>query len=70
MGAELLKHALTLAKRMAETVGCVGVVVDAKPEAVAFYARYGFEAAITVVGGLGDRPQPTTMFLPLNLVPD
>ncbi len=70
VGAELLKHALMLGKRMAESVGCVGVVVDAKPEAVAFYARYGFEAAITLVGGLGDRPQPTTMFLPLNLVPD
>lgn len=67
MGAALLKHSLMLGKRMAESVG---VVVDAKPEAVAFYSRYGFEAAITVVGGLGDRPQPTTMFLPLNLVPD
>ena len=70
VGAELLKHALMLSKRMAQTVGCVGVVVDAKPDAIAFYTRYGFEAATTAVGGLGDRPQPTTMFLPLNLIPD
>ncbi len=28
---------LRLARRMAEEVGCVGVVVDAKPDAQAFY---------------------------------
>lgn len=65
----MLKQALILAKRTAEAVGCVGVVVDAKAEAVAFYERYGFEPATTVLGALGDRPVPTTLFLPLNLIP-
>ncbi len=70
VGAELLKQALIIARRTAEDVGCVGVIVDAKADAVAFYARYGFEAATTVLGALGDRPQPMVMFLPLSLIPD
>lgn len=70
VGAELLKQALRLARRTAEEVGWVGVIVDAKLDAVAFYARYGFEPAVTVLGSLGDRPQPTIMFLPLGLIPD
>lgn len=70
IGAELLKEALLLARRTAETVGCIGVVVDAKEDAVSFYERYGFEAVATVSGALGDRPQPTAMFLPLGLIPE
>ena len=66
---ELLKQALILARRTAEAVGCVGVVVDAKSDAVAFYERYGFGPATTVRGGLGDRPEPTVLFLPLSLIP-
>ena len=69
VGAELLKQALLVARRTAEVVGCVGVVVDAKADAVAFYERYGFERAITVRGGLGDRPEPAVLFLPLSLIP-
>lgn len=69
IGAELLKEALLLARRTAESVGCVGVIVDAKQDAVGFYERYGFESMSTVSGALGDRPQPTAMFLPLALVP-
>jgi GNAT superfamily N-acetyltransferase len=69
VGAELLKQALMLAKRTAEAVGCVGVLVDAKPGAVAFYERYGFEPVTAVLGGLEERPVPTTLFLPLSLVP-
>jgi GNAT superfamily N-acetyltransferase len=69
VGAELLKQALILARKTAEAVGCVGVVVDAKANAVAFYERYGFERATTVLGGLGDRPEPAVLFLPLSLIP-
>ena len=69
VGAELLKQALILARRTAEAVGCVGVVVDAKADAVAFYERYGFEPATAVRGGLGERPEPEILFLPLSLIP-
>lgn len=69
VGAELLKQALIIARKTADAVGCVGVVVDAKQEAVSFYTRYGFEPMSTLRGALGDRPQPTSLFLPLSLIP-
>jgi len=48
---------------MADNMGCVGVVVDAKPDAVAFYDRLGFVPLEVVAGEIGDRPQPLPMFL-------
>ena len=71
VGLCLLKYVLTLARRMSTEVGCVGVVVDAKEEAVGFYGRFGFEALGDVTEGeLGDRPRPTPMFLPVKLIPE
>ena len=51
---------------MADDLGCVGIVVDAKPDAVEFYAKLGFFALDMVAGELGDRPQPLPMFLELG----
>lgn len=39
LGPELLGYALHLARKQAGSVGCVGVVVDAKPEGVGFYRK-------------------------------
>jgi len=69
IGQALLRHALRLARRTAAEIGCVGVVVDAKPEALGFYLRYGFEPLSVVEGALLDRPEPTLMFLPLSAIP-
>jgi GNAT superfamily N-acetyltransferase len=70
VGPRLLRAVFVLARQMAEEVGCVGVVVDAKTDAIAFYERFGFEALFDVLEGeLGDRPKPTPMFLPLRLIP-
>jgi len=55
---------------MADRVGCIGVLVDAKPDAVEYYRRYGFEELDILEGALGDRPPPIPMFLPLAAVPD
>lgn len=67
VGKQLLKHVLTVAAWMRDNVGCVGVLVDAKPEAVAFYAKYGFVQTQAVE----PHPVPTTtaMFLPISAVP-
>jgi hypothetical protein len=43
--------------------GCAGVVVDAKPDATDFYAKYGFIAVDAVEGRSDARPQPIPMFL-------
>jgi GNAT superfamily N-acetyltransferase len=69
VGQALLRFALTLARRMADEIGCVGVVVDAKPEAQTFYLRYGFESVAAVEGVLFAHPEPTPMFLPLSAIP-
>jgi GNAT superfamily N-acetyltransferase len=65
VGSLLLRSVLVLAKQMAEEKGCVGVLVDAKPEAVAFYKKLGFLSLDGVAGQLGDRPLPFPMFLEL-----
>ena len=70
VGLRLLRAVFVLARQMAGEVGYVGVVVDAKADAVSFYQRFGFEAVNDVVEGeLGDRPRPTPMFLPMRLIP-
>lgn len=68
VGSALLRHVLLLALRMSDEYGCVGVVVDAKPGAIEFYARVGFTALAVSEGEMESRPKPTPMFLPLSLI--
>lgn len=65
----LLKAVFTLSHKMAGDMGCYGVVVDAKPEALAFYKKLGFVALEATAGQLGDRPEPLPMFLELGAIP-
>lgn len=69
IGALLLRAVFQIAHDTAASIGCVGVVVDAKPDAVPYDQRYGFEAIDALEGALDSRPQPTPMFLPLNAIP-
>lgn len=69
LGAALLRFAIELAERMMAEVGCVGLVVDAKRNAVSFYRRYGFVELEVIEGATGVRPEPTPMFLALGSVP-
>ena len=66
LGSHLLRFVLAVAARMADEVGCVGVVVDAKPAAVDFYARFGFEPFEALEGRSDGRPRPTAMWLPMR----
>lgn len=66
VGKALLRHAFLLARRLAADYGCLGVVVDAKPAAVEFYARFGFQTLDVVEGDAGSCPRPTAMFLGLS----
>ena len=69
IGRALLQFAWTLARRMAEEIGCVSVVVDAKPQARAYSLRYGFESVSVIEVTLSDRPEPIPMCLPLSSIP-
>lgn len=68
LGGRLLRFVLALAVRMADDYGCVGVVVDAKADAVEFYARYGFAPVEAVQGASEARPQPKPMFLAMRAI--
>jgi GNAT superfamily N-acetyltransferase len=68
LGLQLLRFVLQLALRMSDDYGCVGVVVDAKPNAVAFYAKYGFLPVEALEGASDARPAPTPMFLSIRAV--
>lgn len=69
VGLTLLKAVFVMARAMAGDFGCIGVVVDAKPQAVAFYKRYGFTILEVVQGQLGERPEPLPMFLEIEAIP-
>jgi GNAT superfamily N-acetyltransferase len=68
LGLQLLRFVLRLALRMADEYGCVGVIVDAKRDAEAFYAKYGFAAVDAVEGQSDARPAPTPMFLSIRAI--
>ena len=55
IGEFMLFDAITRTTRIADEIGGVGLVVNAKPAAVDFYRRYGFEQ-------MADHPQ--NLFLP------
>lgn len=56
IGEHMLFDAIDRVTRIAQDVGGIGLVVNAKPNAVDFYKRYGFEQ-------MADHPQ--NLFLPL-----
>jgi len=66
IGRALLRHALHVALAQRETLGCVGLVVDAKPQAVTFYHALGFVPLEGVQGLEPDEPRP--VFLALETV--
>jgi len=62
LGRHLLRFVLQLALTQRDVAGCVGVVTDAKPNAVPFYEQFGFTPLEGVVEGRV-HGLPTPMFL-------
>ena len=70
IGKQLLRHAFFLALQQRDTVGCVGVVIDAKTEAVEYYKKFGFRVIYEPIQGeIRGNPPPTPMFLPIKSIP-
>ena len=67
IGKALLRHVFNLALEQREKLGCVGVVTDAKPEAVGFYGTLGFNALEGVRQGVLQGEQ-TPMFLAIGTI--
>lgn len=68
LGKQLLRFVVDLAARMAKDYGCVGIVVDAKRQAIEFYGKYGFVEVVAVEGVSDARPAPTPMFLAMRAI--
>ena len=68
VGGQLLKKMLYLAIELEELVGCVGIFVDAKDDAVSFYKKYAFEIAPLIDGELPSRPIQTVMYLSMKTI--
>ncbi len=68
LGSQLLRFVFKLGAKMADDYGCAGVVVDAKPDAINFYAKYGFVACEALEGQSEARPRPTTMFVAMRAI--
>ncbi|MGH7780192.1 MAG: GNAT family N-acetyltransferase [Candidatus Binataceae bacterium] len=66
VGEHLMRAVFSAALELREHLGCVGVVVDAKPGAQSYYSRFGFVELEVIEGMLEERPAPTPMFLPLT----
>lgn len=67
IGKALVRHVLGLAIDRRDRLGCIGVVTDAKPDAVTFYAGLGFEALDGVREGLLVS-EPLPMFLGIDTI--
>jgi predicted N-acetyltransferase YhbS len=68
VGENLMRAVFGIAIEVRQNLGCVGVVVDAKPEAQRYYSRYGFVELDVIEGRLEERPAPKPMFLPLSVI--
>lgn len=67
IGHALIAHVLRLAIDQRDRLGCIGVVTDAKADAITFYSSLGFEPMPGVREGLlASDPQP--MFLAIDTI--
>lgn len=67
IGRGLLRHVLHLALEQRDKLGCIGVVIDAKPDVLPFYQRLGFTELSGVTRG-GLQGEPTPMFLAIGTI--
>jgi hypothetical protein len=59
-----MRTVFSVSIKLREKLGCVGVVVEAKPGAKNYYSRHRFVELEVIQGVLEERPSPKPMFLP------
>lgn len=65
VGSALVVEACRVAQSLADEYACIGILVDAKPEAVKFYERLGFH---TIEEPAPPERETTTMFFTMDQV--
>lgn len=68
IGSLLVRYTLALALEKEAKTGCIGVLVDAKPEAVEVYGKLGFEREELIEGMAVGHPAPIPMFLHIETI--
>lgn len=68
IGAKLLQKMLYLAMEIEAMTGCIGIFVDAKEDAIAFYEKYAFEIVPVKTGILPVRPKQAMMYLSIKTI--
>jgi len=68
IGTQLLRYVFTLALKMSEELGGVGVVVDAKPAAVDFYRKFNFLPLDEAAEPPGSARGTVSLFAPLVIL--
>ena len=68
IGKYLMKTMFHLSLEQKEKFGCVGIVVDAKSDAVQFYKKLGFVELEVEQGDLNVHPPQTAMFISTKTV--
>ena len=64
-----MRFGIELAERIRDELGCVGLLVDAKPQVESFYEQLGFVRVSLIEGAARIVPAPIPMYLPLGAVP-
>lgn len=68
LGTALLAHALKVALVQAAASGCAAVLVEAIPDAVSYYERFGFRTVGVIEGASAVRPRLIPMVLPFGRI--
>ncbi len=63
-----MRTVFSVAMELRKKLGCLGIVVDAKPGAANYYSRYGFVELEATEDRLEERPTPKPMFLPVTTI--
>jgi ribosomal protein S18 acetylase RimI-like enzyme len=67
-GKLLLKFAIEKAIELKDDFGCIGIIVDAKPEALNFYKKFGFKKIKTITGKINYSEKLDLMFLSMKTI--
>jgi len=68
IGLSLIKMVFQVALEQKMSVGCMGVVVDAKEDAIAFYKKLGFQELESKTGSVKRYPMTKMMFISISLL--
>lgn len=68
IGRKLLQKMFDLSLEIEGLVSCIGILVDAKDDAISFYEKYGFVVVPVLDGESPIKPTQTLMYLSIKMI--